>query len=113
MRDLVNLVGPSAAKIILFTAERLPAKRALSLGLVDEVVPGEALNARMSQIAGDISRNAPLTIKAAKASIDYIARGGSTEQEVADLIGACLRSRDFDEGRSAFLEKRDPEFRGE
>ena len=112
-RDLVNLVGPSAAKIILFTAERLSAERAQELGLVDEVVAPNALNTRVSEVANAICRNAPLTIRAAKASIDHIARGDPSEQDVLESIAACLDSRDFKEGRAAFLEKRDAAFRGE
>ncbi len=112
-RDLVNLVGPSAAKVILFTAQRLSADRALDLGLVDEVVGPDVLQDRVAEIAEAISRNAPLTIRAAKASIDHIARGNPSEQDVIDCIMACLESRDFEEGRAAFLEKREPLFRGE
>jgi len=112
-RDLVNLVGPSAAKIILFTAERISAERALELGLIDEVASNESIETRIAEIAAGIRRNAPLSIKAAKATIDHIARGSPTDEAVNDLIRACLQSRDFKEGRAAFLEKRDPEFRGE
>jgi enoyl-CoA hydratase len=112
MRDLVALVGPSAAKSMLFTAERLPADRALRIGLVDEVTEPGALEARVAQIAGAIAENAPLSIRAAKASIDHLARGRPSAEEVGALLSDCMASVDFREGRAAFLEKRAPVFRG-
>jgi enoyl-CoA hydratase len=112
VRDLVNLVGPSAAKSILFTGERFDADQALRLGLADEVVAPEALEARIAQIAAAIGDNAPLSIKAAKAAIDHVARGAWSAEAVAGFVADCFGSADFTEGRAAFLEKRRPAFRG-
>jgi enoyl-CoA hydratase/carnithine racemase len=112
VRDLVNLVGPSAAKSILFTAERFPAEQALRLGLADEVVAPEALEGRIHEIAAAIVDNAPLSIRAAKAAIDHVARGAWSEGEIAGFVADCFGSADFTEGRAAFLEKRRPVFRG-
>jgi enoyl-CoA hydratase/carnithine racemase len=111
-RELVALVGPAVAKSILFTAERLSAQKALEIGLVNEVTGPDGLECRMAEIAHSIARNAPLSIRTAKAAIDHIVRGSGSEAEIARLAARCFASADFEEGRTAFLEKRPPVFRG-
>ena len=112
VRDLVNLVGPSKAKTILFTAERLSAHQAAEIGLADEVLAPDALEGRIAEIASAIVDNAPLSIRAAKAAIDHVARGAWSEAEVGAFVSECYQSADFKEGRAAFMEKRRPAFKG-
>jgi enoyl-CoA hydratase/carnithine racemase len=112
VRDLVNLVGPAKAKSILFVAERLGAQQAVDIGLADEVLAPEALEGRIAEIAAAIADNAPLSIRAAKAAVDHVARGAWDEAEVSALVAECYVSEDFKEGRAAFLGKRRPVFRG-
>jgi enoyl-CoA hydratase/carnithine racemase len=112
IKELVALVGPSAAKLVLFAAERLDASQALKAGLVDEVVPPDALEARVRELAGLISENAPLTIRAAKATIDHIVRGSGDEEALMKMSRDCYASADFQEGKTAFMEKRKPVFQG-
>ncbi len=112
VRDLVALVGPSTAKLILFTAEQIGAQTALRIGFVDEVVAPDALEERMRELTSAICQNAPLSILAAKATVDHVVRQSVPVDVPESLIRACLASADLQEGRAAFLEKRQPVFQG-
>ncbi len=72
LKHLVSLVGPSWARLIMYTGMRIDSAEAVRIGLVDRVVPdGELWNATM-EIARTISGNAPLAIKAAKITIAQV-----------------------------------------
>jgi enoyl-CoA hydratase len=114
LRNLVSLVGPSWARLIMYTGMRIEAAEALRIGLVDRVLPdGELWNATM-EIARTISTNAPLAIKAAKITIAQVLKDESQrDMDAVKQIGlACMDSGDFREGRTAFMEKRKPQFKG-
>jgi enoyl-CoA hydratase/carnithine racemase len=110
---LMALVGPSVAKDIMFTGRLLPADEALASGLVNQVVAPEALEATVTAIARQIAANAPLTIRHARTALNMLA--GDTVRDDARLdvlYRACFDSADFAEGRTAFMAKRKPVFRG-
>lgn len=111
---VVDLVGPSAAREILYTGRRYDSAEAERLGLVDRVYPKPALDAEVARIAETISRNAPLSIRAAKQTIRYLLSDPADRDRSAcdAAIAACSESRDFAEGRAAFAEKRLPDFEG-
>lgn len=114
LRNLVSLVGPSWARLILYTGMRIDSTEALRIGLVDRVLPdGELWNATMD-IARTISGNAPLAIQAAKITIAQVLKDpDKRDMEAIKAIGtACMDSEDFREGRTAFMEKRKPRFKG-
>jgi enoyl-CoA hydratase len=111
---LVETVGPSTAKHILFTAKRFPASEALRMGLVNQVVPAGELEAAVRDLASTIGGNAPLSILAAKRAIDELAKDPANRDEAAARAAAAraMASEDFKEGRQAFMEKRKPVWKG-
>jgi enoyl-CoA hydratase len=114
LRHLVSLVGPSWARLLMYTGMRIDAAEALRIGLVERVVPEAELWNAASEIARTISHNAPLAIKAAKITIAQVLKDPE-ERDMAAIkaIGtACMDSEDFREGRRAFMEKRKPNFTG-
>jgi enoyl-CoA hydratase len=112
IRDLVNLVGPSEAKWILFTGRQIDAKSALRMGLINEIVEAGELDAAMAQLTATLIDNAPLSMRASKVTVDQIARHKVDGKRLAEISTACIESADFAEGRKAFMEKRKPRFSG-
>ena len=114
LRPLVDLVGPSRAKEILFTAKRFTASEALRMGLVNQVLPRDGINAFVDDYARTIAANAPLTVKACKTVVAELVKDPA-DRDVAlceEVVEACFGSEDYKEGRTAFMEKRPPRFTG-
>lgn len=114
VEELVALIGPSWAAEILFSARRLSADEALRIGLVNRVVPGDELDRQVRELARTIVSNAPLTVRACKVAIREAMRPHAERDRarVDAMVEACFRSEDYREGQAAFLEKREPRFRG-
>jgi enoyl-CoA hydratase len=114
LSKLVWLVGPAFAKEILFTGRRLNAEEALRIGLVNRVVPADQLEATVREMAMEIARNAPLTVRSAKITIDQAMRDADKRDMalVEESFRACFDSEDYANGRKAFMEKRTPTFIG-
>ncbi|MDM0025396.1 enoyl-CoA hydratase [Variovorax saccharolyticus] len=114
MKNLVDLIGPGAAKDLFFTARRIDAAEAKSLGLVSRFCAPEALDALLAEYTGALADNAPLTVAAGKAITREILKP-SPELDLAlcaSLIRGCFESADYTEGRTAFMQKRKPVFTG-
>src|SRR6201995_528348 len=114
LRNLVSLVGPSWARLIMYTGMRIGSAEAQRIGLVDRVLPDAELRDAAMEVARTISGNAPLAIKAAKITIAQVLKDPAARDfdAIKDIGTACMDSEDFREGRRAFMEKRKPVFRG-
>jgi enoyl-CoA hydratase/carnithine racemase len=112
IRDLVNLVGPSEAKWILFTGRQIDAPTALRIGLINDVVEPGTLDEAVAGLTATLIENAPLSMRASKATVDQIARDRIDAKRLAELSVDCIESADFAQGRRAFMEKRKPRFTG-
>ncbi|MDE2579474.1 MAG: enoyl-CoA hydratase/isomerase family protein [Hyphomicrobiales bacterium] len=113
---LAALVGPARVTDLVFTARLVRADEAKDWGLVNEVLPDHgALMARARALAETMAGYAPLTLRATKESLRRLRIAQTQAAEAlggADLVGMAYASADFAEGRSAFLEKRAPRWRG-
>ena len=114
MKNLVDLMGPGAAKDLFFTARKIDATEARFLGLITRATEPSNLPALLKEYTNALAVNAPITIAAAKAITAEILKP-SPELDMAKcqaLIKGCFESADYAEGRKAFMEKRPPVFVG-
>jgi enoyl-CoA hydratase/carnithine racemase len=106
--NLFNLVGPSRAKDILYSARRLQADEALSIGLINRVLPPEELEAHTRAYCDTLADNAPLSIKAHKVILAELSKENADQSKIDAVAEMCFNSADYKEGRTAFMEKRKP-----
>ena len=111
---LTRLVGKTFAKEMVFTGKMIDAKTAYEKGLVNKVVPPERLMEEAKALAKELASKAPVALKLCKMLID---KGLETDLDTAlaletEAFGTVASTEDLQEGVSAFLEKRKPEFKG-
>ena len=114
LAKLSREVGPASARDILLSARFLDAEEALRIGLINFIEARDTIENAVTEYADRVARNAPMTVRAAKAAIDAWESGGLEEDldQVRRLVNACFDSEDYKEGRRAFAEKRPPQFDG-
>ena len=108
---LVEYVGPSRAKELLFTAKLIDASEGRAAGVFNEVVEPDRLEQRTMELAETIASHAPLTIRSIKEGVRRL-MDHARLAEAEDLVQMAYQSEDFKEGIDAFLNKREPRWRG-
>jgi enoyl-CoA hydratase/carnithine racemase len=111
---LVDTIGAAATKELLFTGEPVGAATALALGMVNRVVAAGDLDRDVGELARQIAHNAPLSLRAMKASIQRLAdfRRTIDRSDLEDMVQGVRASADLQEGLAAQRERRPPLFRG-
>ena len=104
---LPRIVGLSKAKELILTAKQIKADEALSIGLVDQVVPAEELMETTLKLAGEIAKNAQIAVRQSKAAINKgmqcdIATGAAFESQAFAL---CFSTEDQKDAMTAFINK--------
>jgi enoyl-CoA hydratase len=116
LQRLPRLVGEGVAREWIFTGADYDAARALSVHLLNEVLPDQAaLEARAQQLAVTIAANSPLAVQGSKHVLGFASRRevDANLDYVALWNSAFLHSDDLGEATRAFMERRPPKFRGQ
>lgn len=111
---LTHAIGPGAASRLLFTGQRIDGAEALRVGLVQELLEPEDLQAAALELATHIASLSPIAVQRTKNMV-RVAQNVPLETGLLienDSFSACMATEDALEGRAAFAEKRAPQFRG-
>ena len=111
---LAQLIGPSRAKQMIFSGERVAAEQAETWGLVNEVTPADQLAERALELAETIAANGPVAVQLTKQLIDAAFPASGDSGVVLETLAGSLASftADAQEGVAAFRQRRQPQFSG-
>jgi enoyl-CoA hydratase/carnithine racemase len=116
LKKFIEVCGVANTNELFFTGRNVDADRGERMGLVNEVVEGEELEARVLDLAAEIASNAPLSLSGNKRIIRTLrelpALPEDVERELVELRESCFHTEDFREGVRAFGEKRAPRWQG-
>ncbi|CAG2138157.1 Enoyl-CoA-hydratase [Cupriavidus yeoncheonensis] len=111
---VIRAMGEQASRRYFITAERFDAAEALRLGFVHAVVPAEALDAKVAEIAAALVANSPHAVRESKRLVQDVAGrviDNDLLADTADRIAKIRASAEGKEGVRSFLEKRSPSWR--
>jgi enoyl-CoA hydratase/carnithine racemase len=114
VRRFMNVIGAANTIDIFMSARKFDAAEALRMGFVSRVVPNEKLEQAVAEYCEMVADNAPLTIAAAKFAVQQGMKDPADRDLAAAqrMVEVCFASADHKEGRTAFMEKRKPNFQG-
>jgi enoyl-CoA hydratase len=114
LKRFVDVLGPAVTKEIFYTARQYDAEQALHMGMTNHVLPDAEVEPFVMDMADTIAGNAPLTVAAVKQIAQQTVKDPADRDlaKCEELVRACFASRDYIEGRRAFMEKRKPAFTG-
>jgi len=110
IKRYVSRLGVDNAKKLFLTAQKIGAAEMLRIGYLTAMVPAEALDEEVDQLAGILAGNAPVAMAGMKRAINEFARGRLNEEAADRRHRDSMRSAEIKEGIKAFAEKRPPEF---
>lgn len=116
LQRFVRTIGLPRTKEMFFTARRYKTDRLKEMGLVDHILPRDELTGFTHALAEEIAANAPLSLKGIKRILNLLSASdrldAQQQAEAKKLVQKSLESEDLKEGQAAFLEKREPAFKG-
>lgn len=111
-RRLMEAVGVSAAKEMLFTGRMIDAECAASMGLIARITEDDTALTDARALAEEMAPLSPWSAQATKQMVGHVRRGPAAKEEADALFRSAFDGGDFREGYTAFLAKRRPQFQG-
>lgn len=112
IKRLRDIIGPSRTKYIFFTARQFSSTEAIQMGIIEQIFKEKDFKEGVMKVLNTIIGNAPLTIASAKLAIDADIEDKDLYKKCKEFEAICFSSKDYEEGRLAFSEKRKPVFKG-